>query len=61
MFDVMTDIECVYGYLVGQHAHALREGDADKATRIFNALDVFHELWPDDVRRWENRIKQEPR
>lgn len=48
--------ELVYSYLLNEHHNALRKGDVDKANRIFIAAEVFAELWPEDVKRWEARF-----
>lgn len=52
----MGCVEQVYGYLLNAMRRAHSAGDMEKRERIYAAALVIEELWPDDVKRWDERF-----
>jgi hypothetical protein len=48
--DVMTT---AYGNLIVRHHQAARAGDEPLRLRIYAALELFAELWPEEANAWE--------
>ena len=42
-----------YGSLLRRHTNALREDDEDLRARIFDAIELWRELYPESVDRFE--------
>ena len=48
--DAMTT---AYGNLRVRHHQAARSGDEKVRVRIYDAIELFAELWPDKAKAWE--------
>lgn len=56
MSDTPTHTEIVYGDLLCQFMRVCRSGDDSMRDRLFKAIEVFEELWPEDTARWRERF-----
>ena len=50
----------IYRRLLWHHMDALRKGDEAKRARIFAASEVMVELWPDEIKAWEDQLPPLP-
>lgn len=50
-----TVIETAYACLIGKMAKAARDENKDLSERIYDAIKLFEELWPEDCKRWNER------
>ena len=57
-----NEIEMVYSYLLARFVDAAREKDDGMHARVFAAIELFEELWPEDTARWKKRFpgKRQP-
>jgi hypothetical protein len=51
----MTEIEATYGQLIRRFAQAYREKDKPLQDEIDSAMKLFEKLWPEDIKRWNDR------
>lgn len=54
----MNEIQTVYGYLLNRFVQSHREADKDKAERIYQAIEVMRELWPEDCSIWDKTFDE---
>lgn len=52
----LSDIESVYSKLLWMFRRAAVDGDDARRDRIFAATNLFQDLWPEDVGRYEARF-----
>lgn len=56
----MGEVETVYANLIRRFARAFKDGDKVLQDEIEASLRLFEKLWPEDVKRWNDRFGDRP-
>lgn len=63
MIDLIGPAYLIYGDLIRKHMHAAVGRNDGLRKRIFEAIELMRELYPEETKRWDDRytLTEQPR